>query len=327
MNAPFRRYLRILFGIGLPLLVLAMLWAMVTGNLQSNFWVFRCSAAGYGPDTYLGSCADKAYADYERGAAWLGTEPKALQALRDADVVALGNSRAVAGFSAEGWFDWFQARGMRFYNLAFNGEFDLFPISLLEKLDLRPRVIVVNVDYFFYGTANLVGKRVMGGAPDVRFEYEAKQWIQQWHRLYCSGDRGLLSWVCGDAPAQYRSGLDGRASYGDWPMERRVPIEMSLDFPRADYPHLLEKAKDFKRRSLQRGACLILSVVPTNGINHQVAQRLAEDLSLPLALAEADGLYTYDGSHMSPDQAQAWFQRVSPAMDKALTACSELGQR
>src|SRR5262245_34497393 len=53
------------------------------------------------PDTFLAYCDSKYFGDYEHGAYYFGTEPRAIAHLQRAEVIAFGSSRAQFAFSAE----------------------------------------------------------------------------------------------------------------------------------------------------------------------------------------------------------------------------------
>ena len=88
----------------------------------------------------------------------------ALAHLKRADVLFLGNSRLM--FAARpGVFDaFFTERGLRYYVLGFGfREADRFPLAIIEKFDLRPRVVVVNADGFFQNHLSDFARTVIEG--------------------------------------------------------------------------------------------------------------------------------------------------------------------
>src|SRR5579862_3350807 len=61
--------------------------------------IFACQADGYSADRYLAYCNGANYADYEHGAFQFNLEPAVQEAVRNADVLFLGNSRVQVAFS------------------------------------------------------------------------------------------------------------------------------------------------------------------------------------------------------------------------------------
>jgi hypothetical protein len=315
------RYLRILLGWGALALVLSLVGATVDGRLSSNFWVFRCSPAGYSAEFYLGTCADRAFGDYEHAALWLHKEPEAVANLKAADAVFLGNSRAVIGFSADSFRQAFERRGLKTFNASINGEWDLFARMLMGRLDLHPKVVVVNEDYFFFNSINLWGRRIVSGRPEVGLEYRLKSLALEAHRRLCRDERNRLSdLICGNGMSQYRSRLNGRALTVSLP-DMPATIIRPMTEPPAGTAHLIETGRDFKRMVEERGGCLILTTVPSVDGNPEVSRQIAEAIGAPFVAVPTDGYWGFDGSHMNVPDAERWGQAFAERAGPALAAC------
>lgn len=320
MNSNPSRYLRILLGWGALALVLSLGGATVDGKLSSNFWVFRCSPAGYSDEFFLGTCADRAFGDYEHAALWLDKEPEAVANLKAAEALFIGNSRAVIGFSAESFRQPFEQRGLKTFNASINGEWDLFAKMLIQKLDLRPRVVVVNEDYFFFNSINLWGRRVVSGRPEVELEYKLKSLALGLHRKLCRDERNRLSdLICSNHMAQYRSRLNGRALNYD------LPPGNTLIHPAPDQPtgmeHIIETGRAFKRMVEERGGCMILTTVPSVDGNPDYSRQIAAAIGAPYVDVPTDGYYGFDGSHMNVPDAERWGKAFTERAGPALAAC------
>src|ERR1700704_4535519 len=72
------------------------------------------------PDTFLAYCASPHFGYYEQGAYHLGLEPKAINALRQSEVIIFGNSREQFAFSTDVVRDYFEKRAVPFYALGFS---------------------------------------------------------------------------------------------------------------------------------------------------------------------------------------------------------------
>ena len=107
-----------------------------------------CDARGYDDDHYLAFC-DNSYGAYDSGGIYLDLE-SAQKSIWAADVVILGTSRAVFGFSTEATNDFFARRGIPYYMLAFqHDEQYRFPLAILKASRARPKAIIINADPFF----------------------------------------------------------------------------------------------------------------------------------------------------------------------------------
>src|SRR5271168_1204522 len=84
-----------------------------------SYGIFSCQASGYGSDGYLGYCGATSYGDYDHGAIWFNLEPEASSAAANAQVLFIGNSRTVFGFSSKATDDWFSSRSKSYYLLGF----------------------------------------------------------------------------------------------------------------------------------------------------------------------------------------------------------------
>lgn len=312
-----RSYLRILLGLGLPSIVASFVLATVYGWSGLNIWVFRCSAAGYDADRYLSFCGDASYGDYVHGALFVPTEPEAIESMRRAEVLFLGNSRAEIAFSGDSLASWLTERRIPYYNLSVFGEQDAFPRAIIGRFDLKPRAVVVSVDGFFTNSINIDGKRVMALGQAVEFEYGAKRWVQSVHRKLCSDDPAP---ICGGRPAQFRSLSDGRVIHVNYP-EASVPLIAGSEFPHRTWPHLLNAARAFKEMLEQRGACLVLTAVPSPTSTPEVAARLSAELGVPYVAPEIPNLRAFDGSHMTVETAERWGAALGPMLQGPLSRC------
>ena len=318
------RYLRILLFGGAIALGIVLPIAAVTGNLSINAWIFRCTAAGYLPGFYLSHCPDKAYLDFEHGALWYPSETAAIAGLKAADVVFLGNSRALMGFSSDVLFDGMRNIGLRPYNAAMNGEFDAFPKLLMQKHGITPRYVVINADYFFYGTVNVMGRRVLHGGPDVALEYELKAKVQEFHRALCS-DVGRETfpapWLCGEGPAQFRARSDGRVVNINWPTSNGTPTaEPGRGMP-TNLAYLINNGRAFKAFVEAFGGCMILTNIISPESNPAAAELIAAELDVPFVAVPNHGYSSFDGSHLDPAGAEHWGMEFLSLFPAALNAC------
>ena len=78
---------------------------------------------------------------------------RSIESARRADILMLGNSRMLFAFPSDVLTPALAAHGLKAFNLGFqHSEFNVFPERVLERNDLRPRVVIVNEDEFFMGS-------------------------------------------------------------------------------------------------------------------------------------------------------------------------------
>ncbi|CCQ75484.1 hypothetical protein [Magnetospira sp. QH-2] len=302
-----RRYLRFLLGWGLLCVIVAFAHGAVTGSLPAKFWAFRCASDGYSPDHYLGYCADAGYGSYEHQALYYPSEPAVVPHLKAAQVLFLGNSRAKIVFSTNSLIERFKAAGLAFYNLTFAGEFDTFPMAIIERFDLRPKVVVVNTDYFFYGQVQVFARPILSGDREPEIESRLKKFMQDRHVALCRDPKSALGGIlCEDQPSQYRDIRNGAVTYVNWPNQDQNDIQPGAEFPEKQYPYFRQQAEAFRDKLRDRGSRLVLTYVPASGVVPEVAARLAKDLNIPLVMPQVEGLKTYDSHHLHPHSAERW---------------------
>ncbi len=107
-----------------------------------------------------------------------GTDGLAMERLKAAQVLFLGNSRLMFALDRGALRQFFDELGLTYYVLGFgHTEQDDFPARIIAKYDLRPEVVVVNADGFFWdGQSEWAAKTIEESAFDawkLQFESEA----------------------------------------------------------------------------------------------------------------------------------------------------------
>jgi len=116
-------------------------------------WIGACSGAGYSDDHYLAYCESGRYGDYEHGALLYEMEAAAIEPIKRAEVLFLGNSRTQYTFSSPPVIEAMNATGRPWYVMGFGfGAKSEMPQAMIERLGLTPRMLVINADPFFNDT-------------------------------------------------------------------------------------------------------------------------------------------------------------------------------
>jgi len=245
---------------------------------------------------------------------YFGLDDVASRHLQTADVLFLGNSRLMFALRPEVLGPEFAALGLSYYALGFGSrEADRFPLAILRKFDLRPRVVVVNADGFFIrwlsAWAEAVNRDTPFAARKLRLEAEASHRARQAlhvvapHWLSIFGRPGL-----GQARGFniYRSRIDGTWEISPWPSATSTfapPPAAGPAIGRGERAAALA----FKAEMDRRGITLILTRVPTPEPHGGAGPaRFAELLKVPLVLAEPPGLTSADHSHLDAPSAFDW---------------------
>ena len=298
-------------------LVVCTVLAVFVYKLRAD-GIFACPATGYGTDSYLTDCTAKAYGDYDHGAFWFGLEPEAQRAAAAADALIVGSSRLEFAFSGASVAKWFASIGARYYLLGFsNTENVVFVGPLLQKLQPRAKVYVINVDRFFDDdrisppVARILQDRDSGK------HYEEKQTWQSIHKVLCP----TLPFLCGTAIAVYRE-----RDTGVWRMNGTGRLEaeaVSDGQPKnADrWDHYAELGEKFLAQLPVARSCVVLTIVPTVETRRAEATAIAAKMGLPLITPQLDGLRTFDGSHLEAASAERWSAAFLAAAGPRIRQC------
>jgi hypothetical protein len=303
-------------GIYILLLLVAALGSGIHG--LKKYGILSCTASGYGSDSYLGYCGAKGYGDYDHGAIWFGLEPEAVKAAADAQVLFLGNSRTVFGFSSKATNDWFSSLRGTYYLLGFS-HFENFTFEepLLRRLHPKAKVYVINIDSFFEQTETGPGKTVMRDESAGSHYAEKRRW-QSVHKLACTSFKSL----CGNDEAIFRSRSTGSwMVFGDRFSGAPVSYSDSVDQNKvASYTAL---GREFLHSLPSGNACTILTMVPNMNTDLGTANAIASGMGVKFVAPRLDGLETYDHVHLNPESAQRWsaafFKEAGPQIRNCLS--------
>jgi hypothetical protein len=246
-----------------------------------------------------------------------GTDAEAIARLRQADILFVGTSRLMFALRDTVVEPWAAAHGVSYYALGFGfREGDAFVLDLIRKYDLRPQLVVVNVDGFFGRSysdwARRVSEDTAFGARKRQLEaelaHDARRYIHRvipnWVDLY-----GRPGFPEGDEFIAYRSRRDGVWAVSPWPAASMpAPLRAFRDEPVG--PRIGDPARAFKAELDGRGSRMVLTYVPTPDDSGGNPIALGSLLGVPVAAVDVDGLTSHDGSHLSYDSALAWSRRL-----------------
>jgi hypothetical protein len=241
---------------------------------------------------------------------------ESIQYAREADVLLLGNSRMQLAFPHTLLMRAARETGFKFYNLAFGyNETSTFALSLIEKQNLRPRIVVANAGAFFSPWASEFGEKVMKSS---RWE----TWRTVWEQSLASRLRhsSLFEWLPawwelspGDLTVWYMI-LYRAVPSGSWFAYRErlmhipigTPPEAISERPDTVDRQTLSIARDFKRELAERGTYLVLTWIPYPGQWHERRDvaALADILEVPFISPVVAGLFTRDGYHLNDESAE-----------------------
>lgn len=231
---------------------------------------------------------------------------------RRADVLFLGNSYAMFALDPTALRPFFDRAGLRPFLLGFGcGETDVLPRAIIERYDLRPPLVVVNVDEFFTGKPSILA---VEARRRPRFEAWRETmerrigwgWRRRWHGIAPYWPEALFRT---HELLMYRATRDGawlparistlRALIP--PDERTEPLVLEEE---------LERAKRFQEWLRRRGGEMIVMVAPKGATTVVDGRRWGELLGVPFLEVSFDGLVTWDGGHLAGDSPARFTERL-----------------
>lgn len=215
--------------------------------------------------------------------------------------------------------DWFSAAKARYYLLGFSyNENMLFDEALLQKMQPRASVFVINVDDFFSRKETVAAKSILHD-PEAENRYGWKRFSQQLHKHIC----GTFAALCGKRYVIFRSREDG--SYYRIPHDEPVSPQNAVSYDRnvdeAAVKDSTALAIDFINQFAQ-GRCVILTDVPYPKTNVGDAEAIAKGVGVPLVAPEnLEGLNTADGYHLDRVSADRWARAFWQAAAPEIQSC------
>jgi len=220
---------------------------------------------------------------------------RTIENARRADVFFLGSSHIQFALSSRELRQFERRSGVTAFSLALPfGEGYEFPLRLIEKFDLRPRVVVVNLPGFFEAT------RTPGVGSDVYWTALTTVWEERLAAaVWPSASRVLPSFITNrPAGAMLRSAEDGtwltvQFPHGHWPVRLRpVPPKWQI-----------RTARQFKDAMAARGTEVVLTCVPStrDACDPSAVSRFASALGVRALVPRIDAqLWTIDFAHLCP---------------------------
>jgi hypothetical protein len=246
-----------------------------------------------------------------------GIDAEAIANLKQADVLFVGTSRMMFALRSRVIRPWADAHGLRYYALGFGfREGDTWALELIKKYDLRPRIVVVNVDGFFGRPLSEWAERVRNDTPfgarklfwEGELGHETRRIVHRvipnWIDLY-----GRPGFPFGNEFIAYRSRRDGIWAISPWP-KPTMPAHAADYGPSPVGPRIGDPARAFKAEMDRRGTRMIVTYVPTPDDAGGNPVALGAILNVPVVGMDVDGLTSHDGSHLSEESAVFWSQRL-----------------
>lgn len=280
------------------------------------------SANGYDDDRFMSNCGGAKYADYEHGAYYFGSERMAIDALKAADVLFLGNSRMQIGFSTDATRAFFKRIGVTHYLFGFGYVGNVVTARLLiERWGLTAKVVVINVDESFFSTVPNAPTNEILEAPVraryVTYHQALGQYLQRTFQDHFSENATVRRPHLGSV---FRSRRDGAWSLHFPAIDNFIPIGKEEDSFIGDRVSEYTVAK--LRTFLPSDAgCTIIVYVPSLYKSWTGAPRVANLMRATFVSSEIQELGTLDGQHLTKNSAEKWSAAILNEMAPTIRRC------
>lgn len=228
---------------------------------------------------------------------------------RQADIVLLGDSRALLGFDWRQVEAFSRAHGVRIFNLAIDGATGWeFPLAIMKKHGIHPKAVVFTVPSFVANAMFQAAKEAMDTSWLTSFKYVLSgETLWRVKNAAALVSQPGFTWLYPRQSfnATYRSTLSGCWFRDDWLDSPHMPIKQ------ADAPCLKEYALpgELTQAFKQWGTSVIVGNIPSGGWCPGQEQALAEQIGGEGVGVDTDDLRTYDGSHLDKASSEAYTRR------------------
>jgi hypothetical protein len=323
MRKPFSVYLAVV------LVIAGVLFGWHVGRQQAE--KFGCLPYGGEKPAagWMDVCiSDRVGSGYGQDAIWFDLEPSVAAAVRRAKVLIFGDSRIMEAVSRSDTSEWFAARDIPFYLLAFGGgERSGWAEMLLDKFHPKPAVMIFDADPYFTGGYSLPVQAIR---DDPKAEEKTARGIHDFMATE-DGVCRYVPWVCGRTVATYRAYKDGHlfadhperfyfgsGKPGSFPITKPPPSDTS------PYDSYVENARKVLAKVAIDPRCVVFTVTPNSDQDDTLAKFLALRLGGRAISPQLDGLTTSDHWHMTAESSQRWadafLKQLQPVLDECLGA-------
>jgi hypothetical protein len=310
------------------LLAFVVAWP-VAGIVRGIYRTVPCRLDLYTQTNYLASCEDFGFGDLEHQAFYHGLY-QTDRRLREADVIFLGDSRVQYAFSRDNVASFFADNRAKFFVAAFGyTEGWLFPTAVLERHNVRPAVLVVNVAPFFNLTLDGIEFGGTSGPAKYVLEHPINSYFDALMMEAAVRFFAAICPTCGWKPVTMRREATGQWDWhsfdpgigtGQWEVQERTTIT-------DDGLRRWGDAAEPQARKLLAAAsarCVVFTQVPHNGPigNGAFARELGARLDIKVILPKVDGLRTLDPYwHLDQASSVKWSDAFLQELKKLPAFC------
>ena len=292
----------------------------------TDFWKIRkCAPDGYERDEYMTSCPGMNMSRYSFGSIALDVQDEATDAIRNADVLVLGNSRTLRSFATTAIDDYFKAKGLEYFVMATEGTNYRGVELTFESLGPKPPILLVNNEIFYSNDIPEAFGDVVANPDRYKTRFSFTDTAQDIQRFACARDLPWLTdfYCSGTVPARWRSHRTGQLN---WNLVAEEALQKEIVTKRASNEtrlvgRYLPNAREFFALPSTRESCPILYLVNSPAARVRLLEEMAAELRVQDVFVDVAGLQTYDNSHLDRPNSERWAEAFVDALDPALDNC------
>jgi hypothetical protein len=257
---------------------------------------------------------------------------RSIENAKKADILFIGSSRVQYGFDWNLMRSFTERHSLRFFSMAFGGESGEFPLMIIQKYDLRPKIVIVNAEDLGGHLSNFARHIIAQGRFGSVFSFFLRNAISKDVLILQSYApnwfRKMLPSLFNKTRGTYRSRITGEWFRGLLP-EKSVPIKYTIEFNCWKYTGVeeLKNANRFKDKMSERGAQLVLTLIPNIYICRKGAENLAQHIGTPFIWVDWQGMNTLDGTHLTQESSKRFTEEFLREFEKSETFLNRVSKK
>ena len=294
----------------------------------TDFWKIRNCAtdngiAGYDTGEYMTSCVTIDETRFRSGAIVMGAQKESVEALREVDVIVLGNSRTLRSFSTDAIDNYFKSRGMTYFVMATEGSSYRGALFNLASLDINPKILLVNNEIFASDAMPDAFEELIRYPDKYRTRFAVFDAAQDFQKFVCAREVPVLEdiYCNGTESSFWRSHTNGQIANAlvAKPEQNTVfRIQQGGEGLSADYTRRALTFFD----ELDAGApCPILYIVDSPRGQPKLLETVGSQTGLQTVHTSLSGLASYDNSHLDRPTSERWAEAFVELLDPAIENC------
>jgi hypothetical protein len=300
--------------------------AVVSNSYLTIPWRIRtCNLTPPLPGLSLADCAAVSTKFYYSGSLYLQIERELIENLEKADVVVLGNSRTQVSFATRATEEYFRKKGLRYFILGSEGSGFRFSQLMLERLHIKPSILLMNNESFYVDVLEDSNKDVV---------LDPDRFVPLMNMFYYS--KLAAGWICSNGPALLQQIYCHGSVRTNWrnPVtgalyiyyidkgSRHIPITDVPETRLHYFDRFMHNARVFLASPSVKDACMINYVVPSLNSSVELARKMSTAMDVPFVFPKTTNLDSFEGSHLWPESSERWsadfFRLADPYIDQCL---------